>query len=180
MRSDESPPENEDVNDLADEEYVDPDLSAEEVAKWREEEEKWQAEDRIQNEVIERELTEKYGPPEVREQKRKRYIACLLLQYSEPFIRRLLVELRETETALAKSYLPRHLERVDLKNTPLHAIIRPYSFFAYHLEFEELGDDVLRVRGGRASGHCGSGSRIDIQRVGENGFLVLERSMWCA
>ena len=172
METSEKDIEDDDSEGLTDEEYAEMGWSAEQVAEER-------AERKRQREATEREMTKAYGPPKVRERKNKRYVAALVREYSEPFIRRLLVELNKLDTKREPNSYMRPLNGINLKKTPLHEIIRPYEFFAYNLDIEKQPDGILKARGGRAYGHCGSGSTVEVKRWGK-GFRVVERSFWCA
>jgi hypothetical protein len=119
----------------------------------------------------EAEATRRFGPPEVRQQKNRRYVGRLLRKHSEEEIRGMLKALSKLKEPLCCANLAEH----DLDAAPLHEIIQPYELLGLHFRVKSLSVTQVEVEVGEAYGAVGSGAKIVLQRNRVRSFRVVEQ-----
>ena len=122
-------------------------------------------------EAWEAEASRTFGPPEVRQQKNRRYVGRLLRKHSEDEIRGMLKVLAKLEEPMCCANLAEH----DLDAAPLHEIIQPFELVGLNFSAKSVSDTQVEVEIGEAYGTVGSGGRFLLQRDGPSSFRLIEQ-----
>ena len=91
---------------------------------------------------LEKERSRIYGPPDVRDKKRKKYIASLVKKHSEELIRDILSALSKME-----DFIPAEgLKKANTKSATLDELLRPYDILWFYFEdIREKEDTSVEV-----------------------------------
>ncbi|HEY3897436.1 MAG TPA: hypothetical protein VGM54_02420 [Chthoniobacter sp.] len=126
----------------------------------------------MSNEWEEAEITRLFGPPEVREQKHRKYIEGLIERHSEKTVRGILKAL----SLLDEPYCCERLRRRDLDTQSLAEIIQPYRPFGLKVSILiEAGKDgkevIIEIDEGWLD--AGSGGKFLLERLDDGSFRVV-------
>ena len=142
-----------------DDEPLTPEEEARFAALRREAEVAWEAE-----------ATERYGPPDVRARKNRRYAMRLVRRYTEPTIRGILKALATLDDPACCEYLRDH----DLDAEPLEAIIQPFELLGLHFSIPSVSGNHFTVDIGEGYGTVGSGGQFLVERSDDGSFRILD------
>jgi hypothetical protein len=123
------------------------------------------------------EATERYGPPNVRTRKNRRYAARLVRKHTEPTIRGLLKALAILDDPMCCENLRNH----DLDAEPLEQIIQPFELLGLDFRILSVSTNRFTVDIGEAYGNVGSGGAFVVERLNSGSFHILDTiSQWIA
>ena len=116
------------------------------------------------------EATRTFGPPDVRAEKNRRYVARLVRKHSEQTIRALLQALSTLKDPMCCENLSKH----DLTSVPLEEVIRPYELLGLDFSIKPISDTQIVVEMGEAYDNVGSGGKFLLERVAPDSYRVVE------
>lgn len=125
----------------------------------------------------EEEATRRFGQPDVRAKKNRRYVTRLIRKHSEQTVRALLQALSTLKEPMCCENLSNH----DLITVPLDEVIRPYEPLGRDFSIKPISDTQVMVEMGESYDNVGSGGKFLLERVTPDSYRVVEvLEVWIA
>ena len=118
----------------------------------------------------EAEATERYGPPDVRTRKNRRYAMRVVRRHTEAAIRSILKALATLDDPTCCENLRNH----DLNAEPLGEIIQPFELLGLRFSILSVSASHFTIDIGEAYGTVGSGGQFVLERLDDGSFRILD------